>query len=354
MTKLYSGVYATPFHSRTAVHNKCNAWVRRGTFTVPRHFGNVEREVLAARFSAIVADLSAMGRLRVSGEGAMRLLTSALNSDIETIKTGEAREVYWTNDGGGVRGVGVAARYGEANFLLEAIDTDRDWFATAAPRFEAKLRDETTEKGLLLLAGPYARQILEAAGLEGAAKLGPFAHIICSWNGISISVAHRPALGGYEISCSRDDGLIVFDRISEAGRPFALTLIGQEALELLQLEAGIPIIGLDYSPARSPNGGDPSPASIGCATNGATGVALAGVEWDGREAASFAPLLRLGQKIGHTLRSAYSPAGCRMIALAQVPADQAQRGNELQLRIGGDKSDDLVSVRVRPLPFLSL
>ena len=39
----------TPFHVRTAERNPANAWVARGGFTVPAHFGDVVQEALAAR-----------------------------------------------------------------------------------------------------------------------------------------------------------------------------------------------------------------------------------------------------------------------------------------------------------------
>jgi aminomethyltransferase len=354
MTKLYPGLYATPFHPRTAAHNIYNAWTERGMFTVPQNFGNAAREALAARFSAVLADISPWGRLRVHGEGAARLLSSATKAEIETLAAGASRDVFWTADGGGVRGVGIVSRFGEENFLLGAADTDKDWFAGVAPRFGAKLRDERAEKGVLLLAGPYAGAILDAAGLPLAAHLTPHTHAIYDWNGISVTVARRPALRGFELSVARDDGLVLFDRLFAAGRVFALTLIGQEALELLFLEAGVPLAGLDFTPAREPMDRAPDPASLGLVAASNDGKVLAGVEWDGTNAAPFAPLYRGALEVGRSLRSDYSPALGRTIALANLAPNHAAPGTELTLFPANAARGEGSTARVVALPFLPL
>lgn len=354
MRKLYPGVYATPFHSRTAAHNIYNAWTERGMFTVPQHFGNVTREALAARFSAVMADITPLGRLRVYGRGAARLLSAAFRTEIAAMPAGEARRVFWTADNGGVRGSGIVARYGEENFLLEARDTDKEWFSAAASRFGAGVRDESAEKGVLLIAGPYAAPILAAAGLQDAAKLRVLTHAICDLSGVSVTVARRPPHGGFELSCSRDSGLILFDRLYAAGHPFGLTLLGQDALELLYLESGIPISGLDYTPARELTASEPAPATLGLARSSESTNILAGVEWEGPNAAAFTPLYRGSVEVGQTLRSAYSPALRRTIALANLRSDSTSPGTELTFHPFSAPSENRLRVCVVPLPFLSL
>ena len=354
MTKLYPGLYATPFHARTAARNIYNAWTDRGLFTVPAHFGNTAREALAARFSAVLADISPQGRLRVHGAGAERLLSSALKADLSELAAGRALDVFWTSDGGGVRGIGVLARYGEENFVLEAQDTDMEWFAAAAGVFGARLRDERPEKGVLLLAGPFAPAVLDAAGFVAAATLGPMEHCIVEWQGISLTVARRRAPARFEISCARDSGIAVFDRLALAGRPFALTLIGQEALELLYLESGVPLAGKDYAPTREISGDRPDPAALGLrpATEGER--VLVGVEL--HDADRHAPaILYLGEcEVGRTLHAAHSHALRRTIALANVDPAHAAAGTELLLGGAGATGEGKTIAKVVALPFLAL
>ena len=64
MSNSYPGLYASPFHVRMAERNIYNAWIGRGIFTLPRHFGNAAHEAISLRFSAALADLSSFGRLQ--------------------------------------------------------------------------------------------------------------------------------------------------------------------------------------------------------------------------------------------------------------------------------------------------
>lgn len=353
MSGLYPGLSASPLHVRTAERNIYNAWVARGMFTLPAHFGNFEREAVAPHFSAVLADLSSFGRLRVHGPGAARLLGASCKCDFTTLRFGEAREVFWTNDGGGVRGNGIVARFGEANFVLESFDTDAAWFGDVANRFDATVRSEDAEKSRLLLAGPRAAVVLQAAELRPALSLNAENHQIYDWNGISVTVARRSKPGGFELSCSLDDGVILFDRLMEIGRPHALSLIGQEALELLYLEAGVLLSGLDYAPARDIGSRHPSAASLGFAPAKGQAATLVGLEWEGTEPASSKSLYRYSQQVGETLRSAYSPALQRVIALASVQADHAVPGTSLSIGSPEQNQAQVNAAKIVKLPFLA-
>lgn len=351
----------SPFHVRTAERNTANAWVARGAFTLPAHYGEPRGETLAARFSAVMADFSAMARLRVHGAGAAKLLSAACATDVDAIATGNSKRVLWRGEGGGVRGMGVAARFGATNFTLAALDTDGAWFEAAARHFDATLRDETNEKGLLLLIGPLASAMLSSAGLDHAARLEPGCHAVLPWRELTITISRwstlANALGGFEIACANDDAVTVFDRLWRAGEGFALRLAGQEALETLLLEQGVPIPWIDFTPAREAGARDPAPAALGLAglvsaeANTRTRV-LAGLELDSEAAVSFAPVVQGGAIIGASLRSVYSPALRRAIALAQLDPGYSAADTPVAVRrLTPDGTQDVPS-RVVRLPFL--
>jgi aminomethyltransferase len=346
-------VRATPFHACTAVHNRAQAWMTRGYFTVPQFYSEPRQEALAARTSAVLVDFSAMERIRVHGTGAARLLSAACGRAVNELPIGQSCAVVWRGDGGGVRGYGTLARAGESNFALQAFAADYAWFARAAPRFEATVRDTTGERGLLLLAGPYAFGVLAAAGLEEAARLARGGHAVFTWRGITVTAARFDALGGFEIHCAIDDAAEVFDRLWRAGQWFGSMLAGQEALETLLLEAGVRLPRIDFAPARDDLATEPSPALLGLGTDANSDRLLAGVEIDSETPAPFMPLVRDGVVIGHTLRSAYSPALRRAIALAQVRAPHAAPGTTLMVRTLQTAGTMDVSARVSALPFLS-
>jgi aminomethyltransferase len=344
----------TPFHVRMAEHNSGNAWTLRERFTVAAHYGDPVQEALAARVSVAMIDISANEDLQIAGAGAAALLSAASGSDLQALSVGRSQPMLWCADGGGVRGVGVVSRFGESEFLLRSFDTDMGWFGSAAPRFGVSVRDVTAERGLLLLAGPFAAPVLEAAGLKDMVGLRPGRHATTDWRGLGTTIFRRGPLGAYQIACAREDGVLVFDRLFRAGRAFGLRLAGQDALDLLHLEAGLALPYVDFQPARLPFAREPSAASLGFVPpEPETSRVLAGIELDSDDPASFRPLIRQGGgEAGHTLRSAYSPALRRAIALALVIPACAVPGTELLLRRASPAGMHEIPAHVAALPFL--
>jgi len=346
-------VLPTPFHPRTADYNLSNAWVTRAGFTLPAYYTGAQEEALAARFSAVLMDATQGERLRVHGAGAAALLTAACGFDMAEMAPGEARPAAWRSKGGGVRGFGAVVRHGESNFVVHAEDANAAWFEAAAPRFDAQVRDETAEKGVILLAGPAAADILAAAGL--AAKLQPYRYAVLSWLGLSVGVGRIGALarhlGGVEILCTAEDAALVFDRLLSAGRAFGLTMAGEAASDLLHLECGVPRAGIDFTPAREASEAGPSLAEIGLAAAEGGAPVLAGLVWETETPQAFAPLFHNGQQVGRSLSAAYSPSLRRAIALAHLPAKLVP-GTAVQARSLTRGAFTESTARVTKLPFI--
>jgi glycine cleavage system T protein (aminomethyltransferase) len=343
---MIAALMSTPFHARTAARNPANAWVPRGGFTVPAHYGDPQGEALAAYFSAVLADLTPIADLRIHGAGAGALIAAACRSDVSMLGAGQSRAVHWLADGGGVRGLGTVSCFGPENFLLRSAEADGAWFATAAPRFGATVREATFERGLLWLAGPFAFAVLAAAGLEDAARLIPGEHRLVPWRGRTVNVL-RALLRGYQIGCANTDAADLFDGVVEAGRLFGLRLAGVEALDVLSLEAGLVIAGRDFTPARAPFAREPLPTSLGLGHADGAPV-LAGIALDGDVPAPFAPVRVSGEEVGRTMRSLYSPALQAAIALASLTPSHATPGTTVQIVRCGDD----IAGRVVALPFL--
>jgi glycine cleavage system aminomethyltransferase T len=347
------GLLPTAFHARTGEHNALNAWIARRGFTMPAHYGDPLQEALAARFSAVLIDASADEDLRIQGPGAAALLTAASHVAMHELDAGNSVGVHWCADGGGVRGLGLVSRLGENEFLLRSTDADFGWFAAAAPRFDAAVRETTSERGLMVVAGPFATAILAAAGFEKAGCLedGEFAHD--EWRGFGVTLWRDERLRGYRLCCGNDDAALLFDRVLRAGRPFGLRLAGQNAFDVLQLEAGLLVPELDFTPARENFAREPWPSSLGLepallAEDRAARV-LGGIALDCGEPCPFMPLLRRNEETGRTLRSLYSPTLRRAIALAQLMPAHASPGTEVIVRTPGAEE---IKGRVVTLPFL--
>jgi len=294
-------VNPTPFHARTAARNITNAWVNKGGFTVPACYVDAVPEALAARLTAAVIDVTPRQDLRIEGDGAAELLSASCGSAVAGLEVGQSRVVHWCADGGGLRGSGTVSRMGEHDFLLRSDDADFAWFASAAPRFGAVLRDATGERGLILLAGPYAIPVMVAARLE-VPYLALNRHITLDWLGIPSTVFHSARPLGYEIACAPEDGALLIDRLFRRASLFGLRFAGEEALQVLEIEAGMPAPHADYEPARQPFARNPAPAALGLKDDNVSArqaaAVLAGIELDGAEPMAFAPVFSNGGKIG--------------------------------------------------------
>ena len=161
-------------------------------------------------------------------------------------------------------------------------------------------------------------------------------------------------LNGVHIESAGVDAISVFDRLLEAGRPYALRLAGQEALELLALESGTPIPGLDFAPARSDDATEPSAAMLGLESGDATRV-LRGVAWDGDGPATGTALFAYDpatRVVGEITRSAYSPALGAVIGFCIVDVDVSAPGTGVVLRVIGPHGATDIPARIAALPFL--
>lgn len=364
-------IRATPFHARTAASNPFNRWVERNGFTLAEDFGDAQGEVLAARASAAILDISWRSRVRFEGVNAADCVSRLMTRDAHRLQPGQSLKALWLNDGGGVRGAGVVARFAADQFLIASAAGDGTWFAAAAQEFEVSSRDVTEEEGGVALVGPFAKSVLEAAGLN--ANLEPLSFRKLFWRGLDITLSRWGEHDGFEIWCDAGDGLILWDRLIRAGAPFAIRPAGIAASDILDIEAGIPRPHRDYRPAPDGTSPSPSPESLGVtslieemhrtfngfaawiAARSTTQAVLVGIEIDSGTPASFVPLIRSGTAIGHTLTSVHSPVLRRAIALAQIDKRFAETGTEFSLALPLSldcAAARAVAARVVDLPFV--
>jgi aminomethyltransferase len=342
-------VRATPFHVRTGALNRNNSWSSRNGATLATCYSDAGDEALAARSRVVLADISWRWRIAFEGERTSDFLSRLLTRDPAKLSPGTAFKALWLSDGGGVRGAGALARYGRDAFQLVSSAPDGDWIARAAAQFRVTVRDVSEQEGGVAIVGPYARAMLQAAGLN--ADLEPLAFRKLFWRGLDVTLSRWGEHAGYELWCRADDCLAVWDRLMRAGVPFGAQAAGLAAMDLLDVEAGIARPQRDWQPARDGLAGAPSPASLSLESlideshekfNGRTAwlnvrepepQKLVGIEFDSEIPAPHAPLLSDVQIVGRTFSSFYSPALRRAIALAQVRIASAKPHTKLSISL---------------------
>jgi aminomethyltransferase len=360
-----SRLLETPFHTRTSLDNSSHAWSARGGFVVPAMFGSTAHEAVAARHSAVMGDLTPLGRLWLRGENLGAFLRAAFAVDLATIADGEARAVFWKTDRRAMRSSGVLARFSATTCMLATLTPDVGWFAAAAPRFGVTLFDETRHRGVLFLAGAAAARILADAGLRSATQFESMQQGMMQWRGKTVTVSRWLSRFGFEITCSAGDAAEIFDLLRASGRQHGLVLAGQAAIELLMLEQGTAASGLLFPPLRD-DGAEPSAAWSGSDDEAGSIRVAAGMEWDGdgseRPRFVFRAPAAAGRtqefpaggndSVGEILHSAYSPALRRMIGVAMIDRALTAPGTQLYLQRIGHAGVEDVPARVVARPFL--
>jgi len=360
-------IRATPFHARAADLNCGNLWTVRNGFTLAAAYDDAVREVAAARFGVVVADISWRWRVMLEGARAREMVQRLFTRDPAPLQPGQALKALWLTDGGGVRGAGVVARHGRQTFQLIAAAEDTAWFRSAAALYGAAMRDTTEDEGGLALIGPYAPKLLAALGIDPALEALQFRSQ--AWRGFTVTLTRFGEHNGYELWCEAEQAHYLWDRIVSAGAPFALTPAGLDAIDTLDLEAGVPRPGRDYDGAQDPHATSPLAGELRLGAliepeqdfNGrAAALAaqpkrrLAGIVIDSDTPAPFVPLLRDGSVVGRALSSRYSPTLRRAIALAQIDMAYAA-GTRVSLILPPGRDALLPAVAaatVVDLPFL--
>lgn len=360
-----SDLRPTPFHVRSARLSRGNRWTARNGWLLAADYGDAHAEALAARMSAVMADITSRWRIRIEGARAAEFLSRLCTKDVSALEPGASVKTLWLSDGGGVRGAGVVARFGAENFLLAASSSDIDWISRAASAFDVHIRDVSQEEAGLALIGPSVPDIWRAAGLD--ASIEPLEFRKLFWQGLDIALSRLGEHGGYEIWCARKDAPSLWDCITSAGENFGLLPAGATAMDILDIERGVARPVRDYEPARDGFAATPTPRSLGLENlidtdhtifNGRAAylaarekevMRLTGIEFDSETKPVTKTLHSGNRSIGTILATTYSPALRRIIALAQVEAAFSVPKTALSLT----STDGPATARVVELPFLA-
>ena len=207
---------------------------------MPVQYAGIREEHRAVRTKAGVFDVSHMGQLRLSGEGAREYLQARLTNDLDRIDGGHAQYTLLTNKEGGIVDDLIAYRRADDDYLLVVNASNVAADHAALP----ETQDVSEEWALLAVQGPEA---LELLGIE----VEPFtfredADVL----GVRCLVAGTGYTGerGCELGCAPEDAGRLWDAVLARG----VTPCGLGARDTLRLEVCYPLHGNDISPERTP------------------------------------------------------------------------------------------------------
>ena len=303
--------------------------------------GGTVSEHLACRNSAVVFDVSHLGTVRVETDDAFDLLQGAFTNDLSKIEPGRAQYTHLLDeaDASVLDDIIVWWRTdGSFDVMPNASNTDRVRTAIGG-------KDTTSERAILAVQGPEARQKVASAMGEATASVPRFGVADFKWDGVSGAVAGTGYTGedGVELAVPVEHASQVWEALTAAG----VVPAGLGARDTLRLEAALPLHGHELGPGITP-----LQAGLGWvvswdkgAFRGRTALAaekergvarrLRGVATEGRRPPrEDCAVIADGREIGRTTSGNFSPVLGHGIALALLDPN-VKIGTEVTVDVRG-------------------
>ena len=242
----------TPFYPRLNELNQTGLYGHwAGYLSALRYDLSAKHEYFAVRNSAGFFDTSPLYKYRITGADSERYLAGIMTRDVRRCRPGQAMYTVWCDEAGYVLEDGVLFRHSEDDWLLTSADPNLGHLDSLVGRLRVSIEDVSADYGVLAVQGPRSRQILASLAPE-VADLPFFGLTPAKIGGAPVTISRTGYTGdlGYEVFVEADDALGVLDKLIQAGDGQGFRPFGEDALLMLRIEAGLALIGVEFSSAR--------------------------------------------------------------------------------------------------------
>jgi len=219
-----------------------------GVFSSSAYAPHIDIEYNAIRNAAAVIDISPLFKYHVTGPDAVRLVDRVITRDASRVKPGRVIYAPWCDSDGRVIDDGTIMRLDDGSWRWTAAEGQLRWLQLNSRGLDVSIEDQTDAVAALALQGPLSRDVLEAAAQTSLAELRYFGRRQLTLNGITFDVSRTGYTGdlGYELWVARGDAVALWDALAETGAAYALRPAGILALDVVRVEAGLIMAGVDY------------------------------------------------------------------------------------------------------------
>lgn len=218
---------------------------------VPAHYGDPIAEHAAVRKGVGLADLSHRGKVRLTGEDRAKWLQGIISNDILPLTPGHGCYASILTHKGKMLSYFRVYMLASA-IMVEDVGEIGDVTFRSFRKFllygtKAKLENCGETWGLLLVSGPKADHLLSAAFRSDMEQLKPLSFLIQEIAGRSVLVIKTEETGetDFELLLPAETMVEAWNQLWKAGEPLGLVPFGTEARNILRLEAGLPVAGID-------------------------------------------------------------------------------------------------------------
>jgi aminomethyltransferase len=227
-----------------------------GGWEMPLEYAGVVKEHTAVRTSVGIFDVSHLGKLLITGEGAADFVNSCFTNDLGRIEAGKAQYTLCCDEatGGVVDDLIVYLKAADHVLLVPNASNTAEVLRrlqAAAPE-GLTLTDQHESHAVLAVQGTKAEDVLAALGLP--TKFDYMAFAEAPFDGVDVVVCRTGYTGerGYELIAPNEVAGAVWDALVEAGAAYDLVPCGLGARDTLRTEMGYPLHGQDISLAITP------------------------------------------------------------------------------------------------------
>jgi dimethylglycine dehydrogenase len=306
-----------------------------------------------------VQDMSAFAKIEVSGPGAEAWLNSILTNRIPQA-IGRVTLTYLLTKRGGVRAEFTLTRLGPRRFYLVSAGAleahDFDALEKLLPDDGGVRLDKvTTQRGVLVLAGPRSREVLaKVADIDVSDQAFPWLtarHLSVRAAGLLALRVNFVGELGYELHHPIEMQNYIFDALMAAGAPFGIKPFGIRAMDSLRLEKSYKLVGrelsIEYAALESgldrfvdfDKGPFLGREALVAWTKKGFDNRLVTLEVQGvtdADARGSEPVMKGGVAIGRTTSGGYGWRTAKSLALAMVKPEVSYLGAEVDVRILGE------------------
>lgn len=356
-----------PRSSLYATHQAMGAtFINVAGWELPKAYGDPEAEYRAVRQGVGLSDLSYRGLVRVTGSERQRFLHAMVSNDTASLQPGQGCHATFLTHKGRLLADFVVYADPDAYVidlephLLQALIDGLDRFVISE---DVTFHDESVQWGLLALQGPRSAELLALALPQDLPDLDPYAHTLCQLAGHEVRLIRRSQTGelGYQLMAPLEVLPDLWQALWQHHDACAGRAVGLDTLEVVRIEAGIPLHGRDMTDDTIPleaNLNDAISYTKGCyigqeviariEARGHVNRKLVGLLLDGETRPEVgSKIVSLDREVGWMTSATYSPACQRNIALGYVRREVWTPGTQLAVQTNGTT----VQATVAELPF---
>jgi folate-binding protein YgfZ len=365
----YGYIFSVAYQSPLADFHRANGALfgeRNGNLVIA-HFGNPASEYSAVRSAVGLIDRTNRGLLQFTGADRLSFLQGMLSNDLGSLQPFEGQyATLLTQQGKVVADIRVLCSLN--SFYLDFWQDLRSKILDHLNHYlvadEVEITDRSAEYAILSIQGPKAEALLRK--LAGLSELPtrPKQHAMVTIEGAAVCVVRDSDTGesGFDLIIPRTHLFAIAKSLTATGTSFGAAWVGEDAHNVLRIEAGVPRYGIDFSEDNLllEVGIDHAVSfTKGCylgqevveriRSRGHVNKRLVGLLVAGSDPVSAGDrIIAADIEVGHLTSFAVSPALKQSIALGYIHKDFWNAGTRVVIRHNGERIDATIS----DLPFV--